>query len=121
MTRSPDRELRDGLVRLEMTEVRRFPDTGRLVEDTLRAIPGVLDVRVDPSTGGVAILYHPHPTAARETPHPPEPAARVQLPALPSRPRSSAPALAGIVQTVVVVALEVVLQRLLGPLFGSRR
>lgn len=121
LTESPDREVLDGRLRLEMDEVRRSPDTGRFVEDTLRGIPGVLDVKVDPSTGAVAVLYDPHPAAGPETRHEPRPAAPVQLPALRARPRPSAPALAGILQTVVVVAIEVALQRLLGPLFGSRR
>lgn len=115
-----DRRKLDGRLQLEMVGVRSAPDTGRVVEDTLRAIPGVVDVHVDPSTGAVAILYEPHPSGAAKSPPEPAPAAPVLLPALPTIRRPPPATFPWIVQTVVVVALEVTLQRLLGSVFGRR-
>jgi hypothetical protein len=101
-------------VRLEVDGPGGSVDTRRLVEDTLRGIPGVLDVTTDAGTGGIAIRYEPQPSV-----EPDSGGARIPTPVRSARPRVLT--LARILETVIVVALEVVLQRFLGPLFWPRR
>jgi hypothetical protein len=97
-----------------MVEVPATPGAGRLVEHTLRTIPGVDGVTVDPRTGAVVVSYRP---AERRSPAPE--ATPALVPALRAPARSSS-ALTAIVGTVVTVAVEMALQRVLGPLFFRR-
>jgi hypothetical protein len=103
-------------VRLEVDGAQGSADTRRLVEDTLRGIPGVVDVTSDPSTGGVAIVYEPQPSVGPNSDD-----AHTPAPALlrPARPRVLT--LTWIAETVLVVVLEIVLQSILGPLLWPRR
>jgi hypothetical protein len=87
--------------------------------DTLRAIPGVREVTADPRTGSVAIRYEPHPAAVLTVGPPPR---RLDDPPEDGPAAVGAPAttLTRIVETVVIVALEVALQRALGPFWPKR-
>jgi hypothetical protein len=117
----------NGSLRLRVSDAVRSPDRFGLAEALLRTIPGVSVVAADVRTGSISIAYEPSP-ARRETP----PAARdvEVLPGelVPCPPRSlalvrpaAAPGWAAwIGRTIAVIALEVVLQRVLGPLFPRR-
>jgi hypothetical protein len=103
-------------MRLEVEGVRDSPGTARLVEQTLRAIPGMRAVTVDPGTGAISLSYEPC-GAGMSIPVPAPPARRVVA----RHARPAATGVAWIAQTIVVVALEMALQRFLGPLFLPRR
>jgi hypothetical protein len=106
-------------LRLEVEGTRGSALTSRLVGDTLRGIPGVLDVTVDPGTGGIAIHYKPQPVVTPAIGGGPP---RVSgLPAVIRPGRAQGSTFARILKTVIVVTLEVALQRFLGPLFWPRR
>ena len=84
---------------------RGSPGRARSVVDTLRGIPGVREVVADPQTGSVAIRYEPHRTAVPTPPRPDLPSAHSE--AVPARASDHSAVLTRIVETVVVVALEV--------------
>jgi len=104
-------------LRFQLAGLEWASDAPWLAGDTLRAIPGVLDVKVDRFTGSIAVVYAP--------PAAPEPPARLEasVPVPARRPaiRRPAPRLTALAETVVVVALEVALQQALGPLLWRRR
>jgi hypothetical protein len=104
---------------LEVDGVRQSPDRARLVQDTLRAIPGVVQVTTDPRTGSVLLQYDPDWSNRRgggDAPSVPPGGDGVHV-----KPRSSAALWTGwLVRTVLVVTLEVALQRALGPFFPRR-
>jgi hypothetical protein len=114
----------DGRLRVDLGDIR---GGGRFARDTLRTIPGVRDVTVDPDTGRVEIVYEPlddlRPARAVEpdVSLEPEAVAPEPCPTLPATSPRATPLLEGIVQTVVVIALEVALERVLGPFFWPRR
>lgn len=108
-----------GGLRLTVDYMRGSASGVRSVVATLRAIPGVREVIADPRTGSVAVRYEPY--RAGDVPVAPvasEPAPCDTLPA--KRVAPAALTLTRIVETVVVVALEVVLQRVLGPFWPRR-
>ncbi len=47
----------DGRIRIKLSAVKRSSDTASLVEERLGRCDGVLDVRANPVTGNVLILY----------------------------------------------------------------
>jgi hypothetical protein len=106
-----------GGLQLLVDGMRGSPGTARSVADTLRGIPGVRDVVADPLTGRVAIRYEPR---AAIVPPPPRmersPARREAV----SVAAVQTPLLTRIIQTVVIIALELALQRALGPLWPKR-
>jgi hypothetical protein len=102
--------------------VRQSPDSARVVQDPLRAIPGVVQVTTDPRTGSVLLLYDPHCPIGRDDggvlEHPENTRAGDGAG---TAPRARATLWATwLVRTAVVVTLEVVLQRALGPFFSRR-
>ena len=107
-----------GGLRLMVDGMRGSPGRARSVVDTLRGIPGVREVVADPQTGSVAIRYEPHGTAVPTAPRPELPTAHPE--AVPPRAADHSAVLTRIVETVVVVALEVALQRALGPFWPKR-
>ena len=107
---------RPGGLRLKVPGLEWALDAPRLVSETLRAIPGVRDVRVDAFTGSIAVVYEP---AVAARPATVEHMAPVQLPARRSA-RRPAPRLTGIAEAVLVVALEFALHQTLGLLFRRR-
>ena len=108
-----------GGLRLTVDWTRGSAGRTHAVVTTLRAIPGVREVIADPRTGSVAVRYEPHLVGGfalggidtADTAH------DGGLPAIIPRPAIS---LTRIVETVVVVALEVALQRMLGPFWPKR-
>jgi hypothetical protein len=89
----------------------------------LRAIPGVSVVAADPSTGSISIAYDPRRTAARETAPVVEVLAGELVPYVPRPAVTAGPATrwaAWLGRTVALVAVEIALQRVLGPLFPRR-
>ncbi len=99
-----------------MEGVRGSTDAARRVEQSLRAIAGVREVAVDAGTGRVMVRWEP-PRAREET------AVAVRAPRAVAR-ADHAPltrAVGWLARTVLVVGVEVLLQRVLGPLFPVRR
>ena len=113
-------------VRLTVDAVRGFPIRARGVEQTLRTIPGVLAVEVDARSGSTWIDYDPRAAARADAVLAPlepsvEPSVEVQaLTAVGRAPRGTL-TLSKFVETLLIVGLEVALQRTLGPLFWPRR
>ena len=105
-----------GGLQLTVDGMRGSPGTARSVVDTLRGIPGVRDVVADPQTGRVAIRYEPH-AAVEHTPPRMELSARREAV---SAAVVQTPVLTRIVETVVIIAVELALQRALGPLWPKR-
>jgi hypothetical protein len=106
---------------LTVDAVRGFPFRARAVERTLRTIPGVLAVEVDSRTGSTVIDYDPQSASADVSEdatldHPAE--VRALAPVQRS-PRGTL-TLSKFVETLVVVGLEVALQRFLGPFWPRR-
>ena len=99
-----------------MEEVRGSADAARRVEESLRAIAGVCEVAVDAGTGRVTVRWEP-PRPRRET------AVAVRAPhAVALAGRAPLTRLVGwLARTALVVGLELLLQRVLGPLFPARR
>jgi hypothetical protein len=111
-----------GGLRLRVLDGARSADRFNVAEALLRAIPGVSVVAADARAGSISIAYQPPSSAI-------EPVIEVLAgEPVPSAPRHVAivrpvPApgwAAWVGRTIVVVAVEVVLQRLLGPLFPRR-
>ena len=109
----------EGPLRLTVDGMRGSPGRIRSVVDTLRAIPGVREVTVDPRTGGVAIRYEPRPVVEFAL-SPPERGLDDPHEGVPAEVRAPATTLTRIVETAVIVALEVALQRALGPFWPKR-
>lgn len=114
----------DKRVRLTVNAVRGFPVRARAVEQTLRAIPGVLAVEVDPRTGSTWIDYEPRSGPAgdvEDIPEPLETPAEAQALVPVGRTPRGTLTLSKFVETLLIVGVEVVLQRALGPFFWPRR
>ena len=114
---------RTGRMRLDVDGEWRSPESVCMAEDTLRAIPGVSDVTVDASTGSVLIVYTPpaRPAASEVCEAPPDGAHAASDRPTTARPSRATVWAVWIGETVALVALEMALQRALGPLFLRRR
>lgn len=91
----------------------------RSVVGTLRSIPGVREVTADPRTGSVAFRYEPRPVVAIAVKSPAVEMGGSQDEQPPARIPAQT-TLTRVVETVVIVALEVALQRVLGPFWPRR-
>jgi hypothetical protein len=109
--------------RLQLTveAVRGSPANARFVEDRLRTIPGVVEVAANPNTGGVHVLYDPRANGGViETARALTVVPKREIVVAVRRPGGGS-LLARVVKFATVLAIEVALQRVLGPLFLPRR
>jgi hypothetical protein len=111
----------DQRVRLTVDAVRGSVARARDVERTLRTIPGVLAVEIDPHTGSTLIDYDPHAGAHEVEAELVDPAAEVTALCPVQRAPRGTLTLSKFVETLVIVGLELALQRALGPFFWPRR